>query len=312
MFYGADMTKDDSVNPTLGCHLTLEIPGSTTPLIFNVPAEYSTRKDAKEAVTKLAINKQALVLGKSGRESVGAELEPEKDEFDELKAPFAELSQIHQKFMPIGPLKVEYTNDTLNLVHGATLTIPITTTVSKTFSTGNISESNKKARDEAARLAFRDGVPALLEDSFKERLVVDTGGYITFKAGETVDATTIDPSIVLGQEVSKLIGYNKCLSYTPTQVVNKAGVHLFGSELAIHIHPHFSRHYVASNTFRNKKDAKTGVASIALKGGLIDELQEAIASDPAFGKGKKPIAEKNQPRLIAGSIPEADIRKLEK
>lgn len=156
----------------------------------------------------------------------------------------------------------------------------------------------------------------MLEAAFKERLVVDTGGYITFKPGEHVNESTADASIVLTQEFARMFGQTRSLNWIPTHALTKGGVQLFGSELEIDIHPNFHRKFVSANTFRNKKDAKMGIAAIALKSGLMDELKEAVAKDPSFGKNSKFVDKRKAtlppPSMLAGSIKEEDIPSMDK
>lgn len=102
----------------------------------------------------------------------------------------------------------------LDVTHGATITIPVTADSSETFEVLTTMQSRKVAKEEASRRALRSGIAERLESAFKARLVVDSGGYLTFNGGES-DAAGLDPAASLAKEVKELMGSDKSLVWTP-------------------------------------------------------------------------------------------------
>lgn len=106
-------SSDNLATQSYGCNLTLPIP-SSNPRTFSAPAIYETRREAKDAVTTLALEAGMLECGQEGRARAGEEKVPEQDEFDKMASPMAELIQIHQRFMPISTYKVDFSGDPLS------------------------------------------------------------------------------------------------------------------------------------------------------------------------------------------------------
>lgn len=102
----------------------------------------------------------------------------------------------------------------LENTHGVTLTVPISTTLTKVYALEPTFSSRRDAKEQVTRQALRDGVPALYEEAFKERLQIDTGGYISFNGGE--GAVALDPVAVLGKDTATVLGSQKPLVYITT------------------------------------------------------------------------------------------------
>lgn len=108
-----------SGDKTFGCTLHLHFPPEAT-RTFVVPAHYPTKKEAKDAVSKLAMQYHACEDAKAAREEAGPEPEKVKPTLSNLPTvdnPVGVLSQAYQRFMPVGELDYEYLNDPLSTLN---------------------------------------------------------------------------------------------------------------------------------------------------------------------------------------------------
>lgn len=181
--------------------------------------------------------------------------------------------------------------------HGVTLTIPITDSDTRTFSTPPQYSTRRSAKEFVAMEALRAGVPALMEAAFRERLVFDTGGFITFEAG--AKETVVDAVIVLNREVKlNLAAGVKALTFTFTSVAGEGkgkreqapgsttstpldsnsviSRHSlrYGATLSVQLDQHTTRTYVIPPTYPSRPHARHAAAALALKEGIVAEMKK--------------------------------------
>ncbi|GAA5944363.1 hypothetical protein JCM1841_007047 [Sporobolomyces salmonicolor] len=198
------LASDPEYDPKIGCTLTItlpspsSLPSSTTddertpkPDIrtFTTPPTHRTRRSARNAAAQLALDAGICSEARSLRERFGPEVLPEEGKKGEEKAserPYEALMIAWQRWMVGEQVRWEFETDELNIAHGCRLTVPIPSSPALTFRTPITYASHRLAKDAAARLALADGennVPKAWERAFKERVKVDTAGYISVDAG---------------------------------------------------------------------------------------------------------------------------------
>lgn len=100
-----------------GCDLHLHFPPNST-RTFTAPAVYPLKREAKDAVSRLAIKHGVLEQGKAAREAAGDEPQElialAEDGFETLDNPMGVLHQAYQKFMPIGMFTFEYATEPIS------------------------------------------------------------------------------------------------------------------------------------------------------------------------------------------------------
>ncbi|GAA5887024.1 hypothetical protein JCM6882_009421 [Rhodosporidiobolus microsporus] len=301
----ADPTNPPPARP-IGCTLTLRFPDATT-RDFTVPTSdgHVARKDAKNAAAALVLaSSQLLDELKMQRETLG----PEDQDAEKKKLklaregadkPYEALVVGSQKWMVAGDFKWEFDTDELNAAHGCTLRVPITATTDRSYTVDKIHHSHREAKDAAARLALKDGIPQLWEQAYKDRMKVDSGGYISFaaaaeegaaqgekKENEVVDGETANPIEMLGAEARAAFGTFRALTWASTTVPQpgpsgaatghpllSASVTVTFPSTAGHPSPPTPLTYAVPARYLSKHHAYIACSLAAFKDGIVEKLK---------------------------------------
>ncbi|GAA5911338.1 hypothetical protein JCM5296_007330 [Sporobolomyces johnsonii] len=193
--------SDPEYDPKIGCTVTITLPSlpssatdnDRTPKpdirTFTTPPIHRTRRSARNAAAQLALDAGICSEARSLRERLGPEVLPEegtKGGEQVAERPYEALMVAWQRWMVGEQVRWEFETDELNITHGCLLTVPIPSSAALTFRTPTTYASHRLAKDAAARLALAEGennVPKAWEKAFKERVKVDTAGYISVDAG---------------------------------------------------------------------------------------------------------------------------------
>ncbi|GAA5958226.1 hypothetical protein JCM10213_006841, partial [Rhodosporidiobolus nylandii] len=336
----------------IGCTLTLRLPDASE-RVFSLPnsAGITNRKAAKNAAAGLALaaldvlEEAKKLRAELGPEDEAAEQEKQKAgkaEWEVVDKPYELLVQKAQKCMMGGEMKWAFETDELNITHGCTLHVPVLLSDVRSYTVQPLFPSHREAKDAAARLALKDGVPQLWEAAYRERLKKDSGGYITFAAsGDTPrevegqgegekQGEAVEPIALLNKEVKAAFGgVSRWISWEHQAVPQpssngKVAQPLLSATLTLafppttlYPDPPAPLAYSVSARYHTKHHAYTACALSAFKGGVVDKLKPYREERRAELEGKKAERarekkEKNEkPLPRAGTVPWEALQELD-
>ncbi|GAA5960415.1 hypothetical protein JCM10213_006258, partial [Rhodosporidiobolus nylandii] len=348
------VTADSPILPLsprpIGCTLTLRLPNASD-RVFSLPtsAGITNRKAAKNAAAGLALAAQDVLeeakklRAELGPEDEAAEQEKQKAgkaEWEVVDKPYELLVQKAQKCMLGGEMEWAFETDELNITHGCTLHVPVLLSDVRSYTVQPLYPNHREAKDAAARLALKDGVPQLWEAAYRERLKKDSGGYITFAApgaapeensakGEKQDEA-VEPIALLNKEVRAAFGgVSRWISWEHQAVAQpsnngKVAQPLLSATLTLSFppttlypDPPAPLAYSVPACYHTKHHAYTACALSAFKGGVVDKLKPYREERRAELEGKKAERarekkEKNEkPLPRAGTVPWEELQELD-
>ena len=234
------------------------------------------------AAARAAAGPMPQQLERSAHDNTASVAAAEGENADTVDNPIAILYMTAmQNLGPSGVPEFEFVPDRTGLAFGCKLSIRVSPEATKTYEVPAVYRSQKLAKDGAARAALRDHVLTQIraENSIEAQLrreaEADDAAALANGKGvlsQSQMAAALERGHGFLAEQMMLAGLpGSALDYSTFAGSTQPPSH--GARLRITLGPGDVRTYEVDARFRNKREARSGVARQAIKSGLVDDLQ---------------------------------------